>query len=129
MPVVDKDLAGDETVGTSDVIPLYAGDAPIVTADFVVDAGNLAKYTVMGKITATGKVIVLTPGASDGSQFAFGILSQPVDATGGDVTAALFTAGFFNHAALIWPAALDTLVERQVAFDGTMIQIGKVSLS
>jgi hypothetical protein len=128
MPVRDADLAKGELLGTfPGVVQLYAGEAPIVTEDHVVATTGLAKHTVVGKITATGKLVVLTPGASDGSQIAFGITSQPTSGT--DVSQAIFTAGFFNHAALIWPAALDTLVERQVAFDGTMVKIGKVSPS
>lgn len=130
MGVVDKDLAGGEVFGAMNVTPLFAGQAPVVTEEAIVDTGVLAKYTVVGKITATGKVVALNPAASDGSQIAHGILTQAVDATAADVRAAIYTAGFFNDAALVWPvgAAYDTLIERQAAFARTPIRIGTVRL-
>ena len=129
MGVVDKDLADSEIVSFS-YDPLFAGDAEVVTEECVVDTGNLAKYTVLGRITATGKVVKLTPGASDGSQIACGILTQAVNATAADVRAAMYTAGFFNHNALVWPVGTthDTLIERQAAFASTPIRIGAVRL-
>lgn len=129
MGVVDKDLADSEIVTFSNT-QLFAGDAEVVTEECIVDTGNLAKYTVMGRITATGKVVQLTPGASDGSQIACGILTQPVNATSADVRAAIYTAGFFNHEALVWPAGAthDTLIERQAAFARTPVRIGSVRL-
>ena len=129
MGVVDKDLADSEIVSFS-YDPLFAGDAEVVTEECIVDTGNLAKYTVLGRITATGKVVQLTPGASDGSQIACGILTQAVNATAADVRAAMYTAGFFNHNALVWPVGTthDTLIERQAAFARTPIRIGAVRL-
>jgi hypothetical protein len=130
MPIVDKDLATSEIVGTFSQVPLFAGDADITTEEGIIDTGVLAKYTVLGKITATGKLIALTPGASDGSQIAYGILTQAVDATAADVRAGVYVGGFFNDAALVWPAhaSLDTLIERQAAFARTPIHIGTVRL-
>lgn len=127
---MDKDLASGELVGSQTILPLFAGDAEIVTEEAILDTGNLAKYTVVGKITATGKVVVLTPGASDGSQIAYGILTQAADATSADVRVGVYVAGFFNDAALVWPvnAAYDTLIERQAAFACTPIHIGTVRL-
>jgi len=129
MGVVDKDLAASEIVSFSNT-PLFAGDAEVVTEECVVDTGVHAKYTVMGRITATGKVVQLTPGASDGSQIACGVLTQAVDATAADVRAGLYTGGFFNHEALVWPAGTthDTLIERQAAFARTPIRIGAIRL-
>jgi hypothetical protein len=127
---MDKDLASGELVGTQTIVPLMAGDAPIITEEAILDTGNLAKYTVVGRITATGKVVQWAPGASDGSQVACGILTQAADATSADVKVAIYTAGFFNDAALVWPshASADTLIERQAAFARTPIHIGTVRL-
>lgn len=118
MSTIDKDLAGDETLNPPFRTPLFAGEAPVVTEEEIVDTGVLAKYTVVGKIAATGKIVVLTPGASDGSQNVYGVLTQAVDATSADVRVGVYTAGFFNDAALVWPsnAALDTFIERKAAF-------------
>lgn len=131
MAATDKDLAGGELVGTTTILPLFAGQLPVTTEEGIVDTGVLAKYTVVGKITATGKLVVLTPGASDGSEKAYGILTQAVDATSADVKVGVYIGGFFNDAALVWPAhaSLDTLIERQAAFaSSTMIRIGTVRL-
>lgn len=126
----DKDLASGELVGTTSIVPLFAGDMDIITEEGVVDTGVLAKYTVVGKITATGKLVALNPAAVDGSQIAYGILTQAVDATAADVNAGVYIGGFFNDAALVWPvhASLDTLIERKAAFQSTMIRIGTVRL-
>jgi hypothetical protein len=50
----------------------------------VVSGQNLARNTVLGRITASGKVTAWTTGASDGSQNAIGILLDPVNASAGD---------------------------------------------
>ena len=132
MATVDKDLAGGEIVGSSLFTPLFAGEAPITTEEGVVasGAGNLAKYTVVGKITASGKLVPWAPAASDGSQVPFGILTQAAAAASADVKVGVYTGGFFNNAALVWPshASADTLIERQAAFARTPIRIGTVRL-
>lgn len=130
MGVVDKDLAGGEVFGAVNVTQLRAGDDPLKTEEGIIDTGVLAKYTVLGKITATGKLVALTPGAVDGSQVAYGILTQAVDATAADVRAGVYVAGCFNDAALVWPvhASYDTLIERQAAFARTPIRIGTIRL-
>lgn len=128
---MDKDLAYGDIAGSVSVVPLFAGDAPVITEEAVIASGqNLAKYTVIAKVTATGKVVQYTPGASDGSQFPIGILTQPVDATSGDMRAAIYTSGFFNDAILVWPnnVACDTLIERKALFAGKDIRLGTVRL-
>lgn len=130
MPTVNKDLATSEVVGTINVTQLFAGDSPVITSESVVasGAGVLAKYTVLGKVSASGKLVPLNPAASDGSQVGYGILSQPVDATSTDVRVGTFIGGTFNDAALVWPAALTTLAQRKAVFDRTPIVIGTIRL-
>lgn len=50
----------------------------------VVSGQNLAIGTVVGRITASGKVTAWTTGAADGSQNAIGVLTAAVNATAGD---------------------------------------------
>lgn len=58
--------------------------------DTAVDAGNtgqtyiLRSSLVMGKITASGKMAHYAPGASDGTETAYGILINDVDVKDGD---------------------------------------------
>ncbi len=129
---IDKDLASGELVGSQSPFDLFAGEAQIITEEAVVDTGGLAKYTVVARLTTGGKIVAYDPAASStGAEKAIGILTQRVDATSADVNVAIYTGGFFNHEALVWPAAVDTLAERQAAFrdtTGHSIRIGSVRL-
>ena len=68
-------------------------------------AGKLAPGTVLGKITTGGKYTVLTPGASNGSQNAAGILWVGVDASDADASGVVILRGpvIVNRHELIWP--------------------------
>jgi hypothetical protein len=68
-------------------------------------AGKLAPGTVLGKITSGGKYTVLTPGASNGSQNAAGILWGQSDATDADAAAVVLVRGpaIVNRHEIIWP--------------------------
>lgn len=77
---------------------------------------NLPLGTVVGLVTATGKIKQIDPSATDGSQYAAGVLMQAVDATLIDREDGLMLA---RHAivadhALAWPAAI-TAAEKQAA--------------
>jgi len=69
---------------------------------------NLPLGTVVGLVTATGKLKQIDPSATDGSQYTAGVLMQAVDATLIDREDGLMLA---RHAivadhALAWPAAI-----------------------
>ena len=71
---------------------------------------------VVGMVTSSGKVKQIDPSATDGSQYAAGVLIQDVDAHLADRTDGLMVA---RHAivadhALQWPAGI-TLAEQQAA--------------
>jgi hypothetical protein len=68
-------------------------------------AGNLAPGSVLGKITTGGKYTVLTPGATNGSQNAAGILWAAVDATDADAPGVVLVRGpaIVNRHEIIWP--------------------------
>ena len=68
-------------------------------------AGKLAPGTVLGKITTGGKYTVLTPGASNGSQNAAGILWGGVEATDADAPGVVILRGpaIVNRHEIIWP--------------------------
>jgi hypothetical protein len=60
-------------------------DAQFSREQVIVAAGqNLASGAVIGKVAATGKVVLHTAAATDGSQAVYGILFDNVDATAGD---------------------------------------------
>jgi hypothetical protein len=63
--------------------------------------GVVAKGTVLGKVTATGKFIPYLTGATDGSQTAVCILDNDQDTTSSDVGASAWIAGIFDSTKLI----------------------------
>lgn len=76
-------------------------------------AGKLAPGTVLGRITTGGKFTVLTPGATNGSQNAAGVLWGPTDATDADAPAVALVRGpaIVNRHEIIWP---DAATEAQI---------------
>ena len=90
---------------------LYSRDQVTVGA-----GQNLLLGTVVGLVTATAKLKQIDPSATDGSQYAAGVLMQAVDATLIDREDGLMLA---RHAivadhALAWPAAI-TAAEKLAA--------------
>jgi hypothetical protein len=77
-------------------------------------AGKLVPGTVLGKITTGGKYTILTPGASNGSQNAAGILWGHADATEADAPAVVLVRGpaIVNRHEIVWP---DGATEGQIA--------------
>ncbi len=73
----------------------------------VASGQNLATGTVVGVITASGKVTQLAPGASDGSQNAAGVLLLPVDASAGDKGGVIIARhAICSDKGLVWPASI-----------------------
>ena len=70
-------------------------------------AGKLAPGTVLGRITTGGKYTVLTPGATNGSQNAAGLLWGAVDATDADAPGVVLVRGpaIANRHEITWPEA------------------------
>ena len=68
-------------------------------------AGKLEPGTVLAKITTGGKYTVLTPGTSNGSQNAAGILWAGVDAADADAPGVVILRGpaIVNRHEIIWP--------------------------
>ena len=88
---------------------LYSRDQVTVASGQTLRLG-----AVVGVVTATGKVKQIDPSATDGTQYASGVLMQPCDAALTDRDDALMVA---RHAivadnALAWPVAI-TLAEKQ----------------
>jgi len=71
-------------------------------------AGKLAPGTVLGKLTSGGKYTALTPGASNGSQTAAGILWGAADATDADAPGVVLVRGpaLVNRHEIVWPEGI-----------------------
>lgn len=68
-------------------------------------AANLARGTLLGRITASGKYIRSLSAASDGSQTPVAILAHQADAAAADVSAGVYVAGEFDAAAVLFGAS------------------------
>lgn len=82
----------------------------------------LAARTVVGRVTASGKIVICDPAASDGSQNALGILVNAIDATGADKAGSIYIGGNFNRSLCVWHAGFTTDVLKAKAFDRTNIK-------
>lgn len=125
-----SDLASGGTIhGPYTPSHLFAGDAPITT-------GNAPALTAVDKY----QVVVLTAtGLSETFDFvgdmdpALVLPTQGINcvitaqAAGAGADCPYFSGGYFNHAALSWPAQLDTYAKRKAFFAGSNIQIGEIS--
>lgn len=101
-------VVGDWTATVSD--DLLAGDnvGPVTEGRITIisGAGELARGTLLGKITASGKYLKSLSTANDGSQTPVAILANDVNAGSSDVTNALvYTAGEFNERKVIFGTA------------------------
>lgn len=96
----------------------FAGDSDIITNNFTIAtaAGSLAAGTVLGRITASGKLIKSAIGAGDGSAVPVGILCEAVDASGGDKVASIYVAGEFALDFLVFDATYNTDALKLAAF-------------
>ena len=73
----------------------------------VVSGQNLTTGTVIGVITASGKVTQLAPAASDGSQNAAGVLLLDVDASAADKGGTIIARhAICSDKALVWPGSI-----------------------
>jgi hypothetical protein len=73
----------------------------------VASGQSLATGTVIGVITASGKVTQLAPAASDGSETAAGVLLNPVDASAGDQPGVIIARhAICSDKGLVWPASI-----------------------
>ncbi|MBB4102391.1 head decoration protein [Allorhizobium borbori] len=76
---------------------IIAGDFPLVTRPGVLAAGqNLTRGAVLGRVTATGKLVLSVAAATDGSGTPFAILAdEEADASAADVGVTSYLTGQF----------------------------------
>ncbi len=101
MPVqVESNYLGDWLKFEAD--NLYSRDE--VT---VISGQNLATGTVVGIITASGKVTQVAPAAVDGSQNAVAVLAFPVDASAADKPGVVIARhAICSDKGLVWPGGI-----------------------
>jgi len=82
---------------------LYSRDQVVVAS-----GQNLALGAVVGRVTTSGKIKVLSPAATDGTEVAIGVLAGDINASSSDRDDAVLIT---RHAlvashALVWPASI-----------------------
>jgi hypothetical protein len=116
-----------QSIGAAPYENVVAGDFPRVTESAVIITGqNLTAGTVVGKITASGKLKKVDSAAVDGSQAPFGVLATATDATSADKTATVYLTGEFNINKLVF-GGTDTFATHKVALRDLSI-FGKTSV-
>lgn len=94
-------------------------EIPLITKVLTVasGAGVLARGTVLGVLTTGGKAVKVDSSKSDGSQTAYGVLAESVDATSADVKALVYTSGLFNASVLAF-GGTDTAAKHEATLRG-----------
>ena len=83
---------------------LIAGPRAIEAEKYTLDTGVVTRGAVVGKITATGKVITSVAAAVDGSEAPIGIAVHDADASAGDADLLVYSYGDFNERRLSFGA-------------------------
>lgn len=83
-------------VENPDQLIAHNAEAILTYKETVLTGQNLVRGTLVGRITASGKVINSLTAAGDGSQVPYGIVAQDVDATAADKEALIYVSGTFN---------------------------------
>jgi Bacteriophage lambda head decoration protein D len=98
---------------------LITGDAPITTTSetLVSQGAVLPAYSVVGRVTASGKITLSNPGAADGSQAPIGITCNEAPNTGADQGIAIYRGGCFNPDRLNYHAGFNTDALKRLAFE------------
>jgi len=98
-----------------------AGTSDIITQTAVIASGvgTVVYLQALGRVTTGGKLKKHNPGASTGEEVAMALAAYAVDATSGDVTCQVITAGEFSMDAITWHADTDTEAEKLAAFGPT----------
>jgi len=102
-------------IGTRVHDKLLAGSAQetVTQPRTILSGQNLARGTVLGRVTASGKYKIYQSGSGDGSENPVAILAEDVDASAADKEGIIYTTGEFNKDALIFDGAdtFNTAVE------------------
>lgn len=89
------------TEGTFTYPNLLAGEFPRVETKVTVLSGeSLVAGTVLGRVTASGKMVAVDDSLGDGAENPYAILAEDVDASAADTEGMAYLSGHFNEDAL-----------------------------
>ena len=93
---------------------LFAGHvAPVVVGAETITGGTFVRGTVLGLVTASGKLKAVDNAQTDGSEEVYAILARDTDASEGDLEAPVYYTGEFNERSLVFGGD-DTAADHKV---------------
>lgn len=115
-------LASSTTVAEAIDNLIAGGD--VRTDNATLSSGqNVSRGTVLGRVTASGEIIVCDLAAADGSEQAIGIAVHDVDATAAAKSCPFYMSGSFRDSEMVWHASFTSAAKKNIAFDGSAITI------
>lgn len=102
---------------------LVAGPADLIPIPITVVSGEgiLARGSVLGKVTASGKyALVNSAGTDDGRRTAAVVLAEDIDATDADAVTVAYDNGEFNENALVF-GGTDTVADHKATLEAKKI--------
>ncbi len=90
-----ESVTRDNLFAGTQTMPVVSGAETVVSGSGVVVRGS-----VMGKITTSSKIKLVDATSVDGSEAAYCIMAETVDATSADVVAQVYYTGEFSTSAL-----------------------------
>lgn len=114
---------GVSTLETQSVDNVLLGQYEAVDLPGILLSGqNLTRGTVVGKITASGKLKAYASGNADGSENPIGVLLRDTNATAADTKTCYYAKGVFNKKGL---TGADANAIDKLAARGVIIKEGK----
>jgi Bacteriophage lambda head decoration protein D len=102
MPLLSEPKRLGDVVKFEDDMKLYSRDQIVL-----ITGQNLLLGTVLGLITASGKLTQLNTAGADGSQLAVGVLIEDVNATAADVATTMVARfAIVSDNGVIWPVGI-----------------------
>lgn len=115
----DWAAAGITDEGSFTPTQLFTAEDEIKTKPAMVLTGQDLAFGTLVAYNTANKIVPWAPAAVDSTAKCVGALATAINTTSpaGDRHAEIYVGGCFNPDLLIWPAALDTYLERAAALD------------
>lgn len=115
--MVDKTLAGNGDIGSFAPEQLFAGESGVVrTSRKTFKTGLVFQQFEVCGFDADGKVVKLADATGVAEVVTMHAIDTSAAGYNADADAPVYEEAVFNHEILKWPAAADTLPERQAMF-------------
>lgn len=98
---------------------LFTAEDEVKTQPAVVLTGQILAFGTIVAFNIANKLVPWDPAQADARAKPVGVIATAINTTSpaGDRHAEMYVGGCFNPALLIWPAALDTYLERNAALN------------